>query len=423
MQDYDRTSTGWVRMSTTTARNGGDTEVDDNGRVKSPAVTSSDPPHAQIRTAVGRVCQGFPSSYWQDLDRERQYPEAFVAAMTASGLLGALVPKEFGGLGLSMTEASVIVEEVNRSGGNAGQCHAQMYVMGTLLRHGSEAQKRFYLPKIATGELRLQAFGVTEPDAGTDTTRISTTAERRGDTFVVNGEKVFISRVQHSDLMLLLVRTTPREQVAKRSHGLSLLLVDLREAVGNGMVVEPIYTMMNNETNRLEFHDLEVPAGNLVGEEGNGFRYLLDGVNAERILIAGECVGDGRWFIEQAAARAKNRQVFGRSIGQNQGVQFPLARAHVDIEAADLMRFRAAELCDRGEPCGAEANMAKLLAADASWQAANTAMQTFGGYAFDVSNDIERKFRETRLYQVAPISTNMILSYIAEHVLGLPRSF
>jgi acyl-CoA dehydrogenase len=271
--------------------------------------------------------------------------------------------------------------------------------------------------------LRLQAFGVTEPDAGTDTTRISTTAERRGDTFVVNGEKIFISRVQHSDLMLLLVRTTPREQVAKRSQGLSLLLVDLREAIGNGIAVEPIRTMMNNETNRLEFHDLEVPTGNLVGEEGNGFRYLLDGVNAERILIAGECVGDGRWFIEQATARAKSRHVFGRSIGQNQGVQFPLARAHVDIEAADLMRYRAAELCDGGEPCGAEANMAKLLAADASWQAANTAMQTFGGYAFDVSNDIERKFRETRLYQVAPISTNMILSYIAEHVLGLPRSF
>jgi acyl-CoA dehydrogenase len=379
--------------------------------------------HAELRAAVRRLCQRFPGSYWRQLDRERAYPEAFVAAMTEAGYLGALIPAEHGGLGLGLAEASVILEEVNRSGGNAGACHAQMYTMGTLLRHGSEPQKRAYLPKIAGGELRLQAFGVTEPAAGTDTTGLQTTALRRGDRYLVNGEKVFISRVRHSDLMVLLARTTPLERVRKRSQGLSLLLVDLREAIGRGLEVEPIRTMVNNETNRLRFRDLEVPAANLIGEEGQGFGYLLDGLNAERILIAAECIGDARWFIERAARRAREREVFGRPIGQNQGVQFPIARAHVDTEAADLMRLRAAELFDLGEPCGAEANMAKLLAADASWAAANVAMQTYGGYGFDVEYDVERKFRETRLYQVAPISTNLVLAYVAEHVLGLPRSF
>jgi acyl-CoA dehydrogenase len=385
--------------------------------------SNADELYPDLRAEVRRLCQRFPGSYWRDLDRERAYPEAFVKAMTEAGFLGALIPREYGGLGLSLTEASVILEEVNRSGGNAGPYHAQMYTMGTLLRHGSEAQKRAYLPKIASGELRLQAFGVTEPEAGTDTTGLRTVATRQGDRYVVNGEKIFISRVQHSDLMVLLVRTTPRERVAKRGHGLSVLLVDLREAIGNGLGVKPIRTMVNNETNRLTFINLEVPAANLIGEEGHGFRYILDGMNAERILIAAECIGDGRWFVQRATERAGEREVFGRPIGQNQGVQFPIARAHIDVEAADLMRFRAAERFDRGEPCGPEANMAKLLAADASWAAANVAMQTFGGYAFDVDYDIERKFRETRLYQIAPVSTNLVLSYVAEHVLGLPRSF
>jgi len=380
-------------------------------------------PYAGLRAQVRSVCQDFPDRYWRELDRERAYPEGFVAAMTTSGLLGALIPAEHGGLGLPLAAASVILEEVNRSGGNAGTAHAQMYVMGTVLRHGSEAQKRAWLPRIAAGELRLQAFGVTEPEAGTDTTSIRTTARRDGDRYLVNGEKIYISRVQHSDLMLLLARTTPLERVRRRGDGLSLFLVDLREAAGNGLEAEAIRTMVNNETSRLRFHDLAVPAANLIGEQGQGFRYLLDSLNAERILIAAECVGDGRWFVARAAGRARERQVFGRPIGQNQGVQFPIARAHVDVEAASLMRFRAAELFDRDHPCGAEANMAKLLAADASWQAANAAMQTFGGAGFDVDNDIERKFRETRLYQVAPISTNLVLAYIAEHVLGLPRSF
>jgi acyl-CoA dehydrogenase len=326
-------------------------------------------------------------------------------------------------LGLSLTEASIVLEEVNRSGGNAGPAHAQMYVMGTLLRHGSDAQKREYLPRIARGELRLQAFGVTEPDAGTDTTAITTTATLTGDGYVVNGRKVYISRVPHSDLLLLLARTTPRDQVAKRSQGLSVFLVDLRQAIGHGLTVTPIKTMINNETSELIFDNLVIPAGNLIGEAGRGFRYILDGMNAERILIAAECVGDGRWFIERATARANERVVFGRPIGQNQGIQFPIARAHVNVEAADLMRYRAAALFDQGAPCGAEANMAKLLAADASWEAANVALQTFGGYGFAIDYDIERKFRETRLYQVAPISTNLILSYVAEHMLGLPRSF
>jgi len=379
--------------------------------------------HPELRAAVRRLCRRFPDSYWREMDRRRAYPEAFLEAMTEAGFLSALIPREHGGQGRSLTEASVILEEVNRSGGNAGTCHAQMYTMGTLLRHGSEAQKRAYLPRIAGGELRLQAFGVTEPVAGTDTTHLRTTAVRRGDRYVVNGEKVFISRVQHSDLMVLLVRTTPLERVRTPSQGLSVLLVDLREAIGKGLEVEPISTMVNNETNRLRFHDLEVPAGNLIGEEGRGFRYVLDGMNAERILIAAECIGDGRWFVQRATRRAGEREVFGRPIGQNQGVQFPIARAHIDVEAADLMRFRAAELFDLGEPCGAEANMAKLLAADASWAAANVAVQTYGGYGFDVEYDVERKFRETRLYQIAPVSTNLVLAYVGEHVLGLPRSF
>ena len=382
-----------------------------------------DEAHQELRRAVRAVLKDFAESYWRALDQERAYPEAFVQAMTAAGFLGALIPREYGGLGLGLAEASVILEEVNRCGGNAGTAHAQMYIMGTILRHGSAQQKREYLPKIARGELRLQAFGVTEPQAGTDTTRLSTTAVRRGDHYVVNGRKIFISRVQHSDLMLLLARTTPLDRVTKRSQGLSVFLVDLRDAIGHGLTVTPIPTMLNNETNELCFHDLAIPARSLVGEEGQGFRYILDGMNAERILIAAECIGDGRWFVERATERAKEREVFGRPIGQNQGIQFPIARAHIHVEAADLMRFRAAALFDRDAPCGAEANMAKLLAADASWEAANVALQTYGGYGFAADYDVERKFRETRLYQVAPVSTNLILSYVAEHVLGLPRSY
>jgi acyl-CoA dehydrogenase len=343
--------------------------------------------------------------------------------MTKSGYLGALIPEEYGGLGLTLTETTIILEEINRSGGNAQPAHAQVYVMGTVLKHGSEEQKREYLPKIASGELRLQAFGVTEPEAGSDTTRLRTTAVRDGDHYVVNGRKMYISRVQHSDLMVLLARTTPLDQVQRKSEGLSVFLIDLREAVGNGLTVKPRRVMINNETNELVFEDLRVPASSLIGEEGKGFRYILDGMNAERILIAAECIGNGRWFVDHATRRAGERVVFGRPIGQNQGIQFPIAQAYISVEAADLMRFRAAELFERGEPCGAEANMSLLLAADASWEAANAAMQTFGGYSFDAEYDIERKFRETRLFQVAPISTNLILSYVAEHVLGLPRSF
>ena len=379
--------------------------------------------YADLRTAVRALCERFGDGYWRTVDRERAYPEAFVAAMTEAGFLGALIPREHGGLGKNLAEASVILEEVNRSGGNAGTAHAQMYTMGTLLRHGSPEQKRRYLPGIASGQLRLQAFGVTEPEAGTDTTGLRTTAVRQGDRYVVNGRKIYISRVQHSDLMILLARTTPLDARQKRTEGLSVFLIDLREVTGNGLTVTPIRTMINNETNALCFENLEIPSTSLIGDEGQGFRYILDGLNAERILIAAECVGDGRWFVERAAHRARERQVFGRPIGQNQGVQFPIARAHVDVEAADLMRFRAADLFDRDLPCGAEANMAKLLAADASWEAANVALQTHGGYGFDAEYDIERKFRETRLYQVAPISTNLILAYVAEHVLGLPRSY
>jgi acyl-CoA dehydrogenase len=379
--------------------------------------------HAHLRQAVSELCARFTGEYWRKVDDARGYPEEFVKVLTEAGWLAALIPEEYGGSGLGITEASIILEEVNRSGGNSGACHAQMYIMGTLLRHGSEEQKRKYLPKIASGELRLQAFGVTEPNTGTDTTRLKTMAVRNGARYVVNGQKVFISRVQHSDLMTLLVRTTPLDRVKKKSDGLSVLLVDLREAIGHGITVRPIQTMMNHETNELFIDDLEVPVENLIGEEGKGFRYILDGMNAERTLIAAECVGDGYWFIERAKTYAKDRVVFDRPIGQNQGIQFPIARAYVNVEAANLMRFKAAKLFDAGKPCGAEANMAKLLAADASWEAANVAIQTHGGFGFAAEYDIERKFRETRLYQVAPISTNLILSFVAEHVLGLPRSF
>ena len=379
--------------------------------------------HEGLRQGIHKVCANFPDSYWRELDAERRYPEEFVKAMTQAGYLGALIPEEYGGMGLSLSETTVILEEINRSGGNAQPAHAQVYTMGTLLRHGSEEQKQEYLPKIASGEIRLQAFGVTEPEAGTDTTSLRTTAVRKDDRYVVNGRKIYISRVQHSDFMILLARTTPLDEVKRKSEGLSVFLVDLREAVGNGLTVKPRRVMFNNETNELVFEDLHVPASALIGEEGEGFRYILDGMNAERILISAECIGNGRWFVDRATRRAKEREVFGRPIGQNQGIQFPIARAHISVEAADLMRFRAAELFERGERCGAEANMALLLAAEASWEAANAAMQTFGGYGFDAEYDVERKFRETRLFQVAPISTNLILSYVGEHVLGLPRSF
>ncbi|MBI3048381.1 MAG: acyl-CoA/acyl-ACP dehydrogenase [Acidobacteria bacterium] len=379
--------------------------------------------HRSLRQSIREISARFPDAYWRKLDEERAYPEAFVRALTEAGFLAALIPAEYGGSGLGIAEAAIILEEINRCGGNAAACHAQMYIMGSLLRHGSEAQKRTYLPAIAGGTLRLQAFGVSEPTTGSDTTQLKTMAVRQGDHYVVTGQKVWISRAEYSDLMLLMVRTTPIEQVTKRTEGLSMLLVDMREAVGRGLTIRPIRTMMNHATTELFFDGLKVPVGNLIGEEGKGFRYLLDGLNAERILIAAECVGDGRWFVERATRYAKERVVFGRPIGQNQGVQFPIARAHVNVEAADLMRLRAAELFDRGEPCGAEANMAKLLAADASWEAANVAVQTYGGFGFAEEYDVERKFRETRLYQVAPISTNLILSYVAEHVLGLPRSY
>ena len=379
--------------------------------------------HEELRRGVREVCARFPNAYWRELDAWRRYPEEFVGAMGEAGYLAALIPEEYGGMGLDLSAACVILEEVNRSGANAGPAHAQMYTMGTLLRHGSEQQKRKHLPKIASGDLRLQAFAVTEPEAGTDTTSIRTTAVRQGDHYVVNGRKIYISRVEQSDLMILLARTTPLEEVEKRTKGLSLFLVDLREAIGNGLAVKLRHVMMNNATSELFFEDLRVPAENLIGEEGEGFRHVLDGMNAERILIAAECIGDGRFFIDRATERAKKREVFGRPIGENQGVQFPIARAYASVEAAALMVEKAASIFDRGEPCGAEANMAKLLAADTSWEAANAAVQTFGGYGFDAAYDIERKFRETRLYQVAPISTNLILSYVAEHVLGLPRSF
>jgi acyl-CoA dehydrogenase len=376
-----------------------------------------------IREAVRDLCAGYPPKYFRRIDEERGYPEAFVDALTKAGWLAALIPQEYGGSGLGLTEASVIMEEINRAGGNSGACHGQMYNMGTLLRNGSPEQKREFLPKIAAGELRLQAMGVTEPTTGTDTTRLKTSAVRKGDRYVVNGQKVWISRVQHSDLMILLARTTPLAEVKKKSDGLSTFLVDLREAIGQGLTVRPIRNMVNHETNELFFEDFEVPAENLVGEEGRGFRYILDGMNAERILIAAECIGDGYWFVDKARRYGSERIVFDRPIGKNQGVQFPLARAYANVRAADLMRYEAARLFDAGQPVGAEANMAKLLAADASWEAANVCLQTFGGFGFAAEYDVERKFRETRLYQVAPISTNLILAHTAEHVLGLPRSF
>ena len=382
----------------------------------------ADPPEmVRLRREVRALCMRFPDPYWRDLDQRRAYPEEFVRALTDAGWLAALIPARYGGLGYGLQEAAGILQEINQSGGYAGPAHAQMYVMGTLLRHGSEEQKARYLPQIASGELRLQAFAVTEPVAGTDTTRIETAATRDGDDYVVTGHKIFISRVQHSDLMVLLARTSPRDD-SRPTAGLSLFLIDLRRA-GDHIRLRLLPMMMNNETNEVTFDGLRLSADALIGTEGMGFRHILDGWNAERILIAAECVGDGRWFIERATRRATEREVFGRPIGQNQGIQFPIARAHIDVEAADLMRMRAAALFDTGEPCGPEANMAKLLAADASWEAANAAMQTFGGYSYEVEYDIERKFRETRLFQVAPISTNLILSYVGEHVLGLPRSF
>jgi acyl-CoA dehydrogenase len=379
--------------------------------------------YQDIRDAVRALCAEFPDSYHRDIDAKRGYPEAFVDALTKAGWLAAMIPAEYGGSGLGLAEASVIMEEINRSGGNAGACHGQMYNMGTLLRHGSEEQKALYLPKIATGEWRLQSMGVTEPTTGTDTTKLKTTAVKKGDRYVVNGQKVWISRVQHSDWMILLARTTPLNEVKKKSEGMSIFMVDLREAEKSGMTVRPIANMVNHETNELFFENLEIPAENLIGEEGKGFKYILDGLNAERTLIAAECIGDGYWFIDRVTQYVKERNVFGRPIGQNQGVQFPIADAYMEVEAANLMRYKACDLFDRGEACGAEANMAKYLAAKASWEAANACLQFHGGFGFAHEYDIERKFRETRLYQVAPISTNLIYAYIAEHVLELPRSF
>ena len=378
--------------------------------------------HQELRDAVRDLCRRFDSSYWQGVDEARGYPEAFVSALTTAGWLAALIPADYGGSGLGLAEASVIMEEINACGGNAGACHGQMYNMGTLLRHGSDEQKRQYLPKIASGELRLQSMAVTEPNTGTDTTKLKTTAVRQGDRYLVNGQKVWISRIQHSDLMILLARTTPLDQVQKKSEGMSIFLVDLRQAIGNGMTIRPIRNMVNHETNEVFFDDLEIPVENRIGQEGLGFRYILDGLNAERILIAAECIGDAYWFINKARDYARSRVVFDRPIGQNQGVQFPIAESYIETEAANLMRFRACALFDQKLACGPEANMAKYLAAKASWEAANVCLQTHGGFGFAAEYDVERKFRETRLYQVAPISTNLIFSYVAEHVLGLPRS-
>jgi len=379
--------------------------------------------HQDLREALRDLCAQFDSKYWQEVDDARGYPEAFVNALTEAGWLAALIPAEYGGSGLGLTEASVIMEEINRSGGNAGSCHGQMYNMGTILRHGSAEQKQLYLPKIASGELRLQSMAVTEPTTGTDTTKLKTTAVKKGDRYVVNGQKVWISRIQHSDLMVLLARTTPLDQVTKKSEGMSIFLVDLHQAIGKGMTVQPIRNMVNHETNEVFFDNLEIPAENLIGEEGKGFKYILDGLNAERALIAAECIGDAYWCIDRARKYANERVVFGRPIGQNQGIQFPIAQAFIETEAANLMRFKACELFDAGKPCGAEANMAKHLAAKASFEAADICLQTHGGFGFACEYDVERKFRETRLYQVAPISSNLIYSYVAEHLLGLPRSF
>ena len=379
--------------------------------------------HQELRDALRQMCAQFDSSYWQKVDEERAYPEAFVEALTKAGWLAALIPTEFGGSGLGLAEASVIMEEINFSGGNAGSCHGQMYNMGTLLRHGSQAQKELYLPQIAAGACRLQSMAVTEPTTGTDTTKLNTTAVKKGDKYVVNGQKVWISRIQHSDLMILLARTTPLLEVKKKSEGMSIFIVNLADAIGMGMEIRPIANMVNHETNEVFFDNLEIPAENLIGQEGQGFKYILDGLNAERTLIAAECIGDAYWFIDKARRYANDRVVFDRPIGKNQGIQFPITDAYIETEAANLMRFKACDLFDSRQPCGAEANMAKYLAAKASWEAANVCLQTHGGFGFANEYDVERKFRETRLYQVAPISTNLIYSYIAEHVLGLPRSF
>ena len=387
--------------------------------------TALPPPddHQELRDAVRALCVGFDSSYWQRIDEQRAYPEAFVDALTKAGWLAALIPTQYGGSGLGLAQASVIMEEINLSGGNAGSCHGQMYNMGTLLRHGSDQQKEHYLPKIASGEWRLQSMAVTEPTTGTDTTQLKTTAVKQGDSYVVNGQKVWISRVQHSDFMILLARTTPLSQVKKKSEGMSIFIVDVNAALAQGMTLKPIRNMVNHETNEVFFDQLQIPADNLIGEEGKGFSYILDGLNAERILIAAECIGDAYWFVDRARSYASERVVFGRPIGQNQGVQFPIADAYMETEAANLMRWKACELFDAHQPCGSQANMSKYLAAKASWEAANVCMQTLGGFGFASEYDVERKFRETRLYQVAPISTNLIYAYMAEHVLGLPRSF
>jgi acyl-CoA dehydrogenase len=379
--------------------------------------------YQEIREAMRDLCGSYDAAYWQTVDAARGYPEAFVDALTQAGWLAAMIPSEFGGSGLGLAEASVVMEEINFSGGNAGSVHGQMYNMGTLLRHGSDAQKKQYLPGIAAGKIRLQSMAVTEPTTGTDTTQLKTTAVRKGDRYVVNGQKVWISRIQHSDLMILLARTTPLAKVKKKSEGMSIFLVDLKQAIGNGMTVRPIMNMVNHETNEVFFDNLEIPAENLIGTEGLGFKYILDGLNAERTLIAAECLGDAYWFVDKARKYASERVVFNRPIGQNQGVQFPIADCYMETEAANLMRFKACSLFDAGKPCGGEANMAKYLSAKASWEAANVCMQTFGGFGFAHEYDVERKFRETRLYQVAPISTNLIYSYVAEHLLGLPRSF
>jgi acyl-CoA dehydrogenase len=386
-------------------------------------MNTHDHQYQDIRDAIRVLCKQFPDEYFRKVDEVRGYPEEFVNALTQAGWMAALIPQEYGGSGLGLTEASVIMEEINRCGGNSGACHGQLYNMGTLLRHGSTEQKNQYLPKIAAGELRLQSMGVTEPTTGTDTTKIKTTAVKKGDRYVINGQKVWISRVQHSDLMILLARTTPLDQVTKKSEGMSIFIVNLHDAIGHGLTVRPILNMVNHETNELFFDNLEIPAENLIGEEGKGFKYILDGLNAERALIAAECIGDGYWFVDRISKYVKDRIVFGRPIGQNQGVQFPIARSFINVEAASLMRYEACRLFDNKQPCGTQANMAKLLAADASWEAANACLQFHGGYGFACEYDVERKFRETRLYQVAPISTNLILSYVAEHVLGLPRSF
>jgi len=377
----------------------------------------------EIRDGVRAVCRGFDGAYWRRMDAEQSYPEEFVRALIEAGWLATLIPQEYGGAGLGLAEASTVLEEVNRSGGNSGSCHGQMYNMGTLVRHGSEEQKRRILPRLASGEIRLQSMAVTEPTTGSDTTRLKTTAVRKGDRYVVNGQKVWLSRARNSDLMILLARTTPIDEVKRRTDGMSIFLVDLRRALGHGLTLRPIDNMVNHETSEAFFEDLELPAEDLIGEEGQGFTHILDGLNAERALIAAECIGDGRWFVDKATRYANERVVFDRPIGRNQGVQFPIAQAHIEVEAADLMRWRACELFDEGKPCGAEANMAKYLAAKASWEAAEVCLQTHGGFGFAAEYDVERKFRETRLYQVAPVSTNLILAYVGEHVLGMPRSF